>query len=88
MDLIRTALYVFAYFGGFSVQSQSRHGLHSIEVPVPGRAGVADHLPGAHHEVLPDPAGRRSTLPRLLGCGVGRGPEDPCLCAACFQGAQ
>lgn len=66
----------------------SGHGLIPAEVPLSGRAGVPDHLPGAHYAILPHPAGRGPAVPGLLSCGGGRGHEDPHLCAARLQGAQ
>lgn len=64
------------------------HGLVPFEVPLSGRAGVPDHVPGAHHAVLPHPAGRRPAVPGLLSRGGGRSDEDPHLRAAGLQGAQ
>lgn len=57
MHLSITALHVFGCLSSVYPYTQRRHGLYSIEVPVSGRAGVPDHLPGAHHEILPHPAG-------------------------------
>lgn len=53
-----------------------RHGFLPAQVPLPGSAGIPDHVPGAHHALLSNPAGGGPALPGLLGRGGGRGHED------------
>uniref|UniRef100_A0AAX7UXA1 Solute carrier family 35 member A3a n=1 Tax=Astatotilapia calliptera TaxID=8154 RepID=A0AAX7UXA1_ASTCA len=64
------------------------HGFSPAQVPLTGCAGVPDHLPGAHHALLPYPAGRGPAVPGLISGGGGRGHEDPHLRPAGLQGAQ
>lgn len=65
-----------------------RHGFVPAEVPLSGRAGVPDHVPGAHHEVLPHLAGRGAAVPGLLRRGGGGSHEDRRVRAARVQRAQ
>ena len=64
------------------------HGVPQAEVPVPGRAGVPDHVAGAHHAVLPHPDGGRAAVPGLLRRGGRRADEDRGLSSARLKGAQ
>lgn len=64
------------------------YGFSPAQVPLSGCAGVPDHLTGAHHALLPHPAGRGPAVPGLVSGGGGRGHEDPHLRPAGIQGAQ
>lgn len=86
--LTSCTLYLYRHFLLSCVQTPSVNGFLTAEVPLAGRAGVPDHLPGAHHAVLPHPAGRGPAVLGLLSCGVGWGLENPRLCVARLQGAQ
>lgn len=86
--LSRKCYIYLCHFSSTSISPTSGHGFIPAEVPLSGRVGVPDHLPGAHHALLPHPAGWGPPVPGLLSCGGGRGHEDPGLCAAGLQGAR